>query len=93
MNSITINGKTITTNGRNISVVNGKVKIDGKTIFEEHNQDIYVEVHGDCGNIDTTGNVTVNGNSQDIDCNGNVVCYGDINGNIDCNGSVSLKRK
>lgn len=93
MNSITINGKTITTSGRNISVVNGKVKVDGTTIFEEHNQDIYIEVNGDCGDIDTNGNVTINGNCKDIDCNGSVICYGDINGDIEANGNVSLKRK
>lgn len=93
MNSITINGKTITTNGRNISVINGKVKVDGKTIFEEHNQDINIEVNGNCNDIDTTGNVTISGNCENIDCTGNVICYGDINGDIDCTGNVSLKRK
>ena len=93
MNSITINGKTIVTSGKNVSVINGKIKVDGKTIFEEHNQDIYVEVNGDCGDIDTTGNVTINGNCKNIDCTGNVTCYENINGNIDCTGNVSLKRK
>ena len=89
MNSITINGKTIVTSGKNVSVINGKIKVDGKTIFEEHNQDIYVEVNGDCGDIDTTGNVTINGNCKNIDCTGNVTCYENINGNIDCTGNVS----
>ena len=93
MNSITINGKTIVSSGKNISIINGKVKVDGKTIFEEHNQDIYVEVQGDCGNIDTTGNVTINGNCKNIDCTGNIFCYGDINGDIDSTGNVSLKRR
>lgn len=93
MNNMIINGKTIVTNGRNISINNGKVKVDGKTIFEEHNQDIYVEVNGNCGDIDTTGNVNVSGNCKNIDCTGNVTCFGDINGDIDCTGNVSLKRR
>lgn len=93
MNSICVNGKTIVTSGKNISIVNGKIKVDGNTLYEEHNQNIYIEVQGNCGNIDTTGNVTVNGNCENIDCNGSVTCYGDINGDIDCNGNVSLKRR
>lgn len=81
MNTIQINGKTIVSNGKNISVVNNRVKIDGKTFsIGDYTDDYNVEI-------------IVNGDCQDIDTNGSVVCYGDINGDIDCNGSVSLKRK
>lgn len=93
MNRIVINGNSIETNGRNVSIINGKIIVDGELLSSFNNYDIKIEIYGDCGNIETTGNVIVNGNCKDIDCNGNVTCYGDIQGDIDCNGNVSLKRK
>lgn len=93
MNRIVINGHSIETNGTNVSIINGKVIVDGKSLSTFSNYDVKVEIYGDCRDIDTTGNVIVNGSCNDIDCNGNVICYGGIKGDIDCNGNVSLKRK
>lgn len=92
VNKIVINGTNINCNGQNLSIVNGKIKVDGNLVSTINNNDINVEVYGNCGDIDTTGNVNIQGNCNNVDCNGNVTCYGDIKGNIDCNGNVSLKR-
>ncbi len=97
MNRITINGKTLSVaGGASVSVINNKLFINGKVVNDLQQyevKNIKITIEGDCGNINTTGDVTVKGNCKDIDCNGSVTCYGDINGDIDCNGSVSLKKK
>jgi len=80
---ITINGKTIVMRGgSNISIVNGKVIVDGKALEVDTSEyrTVNVSIEGDvgslqidCGDIDITGNVTgdVSTGQGDISC-GNV---------------------
>ena len=93
MNKIVINGQAIETNGKNVSIVNNQVKVDGKLLVISDNYVINVEIYGDCGDIDTTGNVIINGNCRDIDSTGNVTCYGLIKGDVDCVGNVIYRKK
>lgn len=92
MNRITINGKTITCPGSNVVIRNGKVIVDGDTIQECSSGDIKVVIEGDVNNIDCDGSVTVRGNVDgDIDAGGSVTC-GNVSGDIDAGGSVKCRR-
>ena len=93
MNSITINGKTIVSSGDTIIVRNGKVISDGVTIQDNLYGDVEITIDGDVKNIDTVGNVTVNGNvTGDIDTTGNVIVSGDVNGDVDCMGNIRINK-
>ena len=90
MNKININGQTIMCSGNNISINNGVIKVDGKVIKQCEIGNLNVTIEGDIENIACDGSVTVNGNvSKSIDCNGSVKVSGDVVGNIDCSGSCS----
>lgn len=93
MNKIVVNGQTIETNGKNVSIVNGKVIVDGNLLAVTDLHSSNVEIHGNCGDIETTGNVVVNGNCEDIDTTGNVICNGTVRGDIDCSGNVIFKKR
>lgn len=94
MNSITINGKKFVSSGDTVIVRNGKVISDGITIQDNLYGDVEITIDGDVKNIDTVGNVTVNGNvTGGIDTTGNVTVCGDINGDIDCMGSIIMNKK
>ena len=82
---ITINGKTFRCN--NVSVVNGKVTVDGKEMEMPDAKNIHISIEGDVGtlNIDC-GDVQVSGdvgylNSQQ----GDVKVGGDVNGTATLN--------
>jgi hypothetical protein len=88
--SITINGQTINCSGSNITISNGKVIIDGKTIQSDMNGNVHVEIHGDVENIQCGGSVTVHGNvSGCIDCGATCNVDGYVNGNVDAGNSVN----
>jgi len=57
MSSISINGKTFTIpSGKNISIVNGVVSVDGKVITDSVQTDCSVDVIGNVqGNVDAGG--------------------------------------
>ena len=86
---VVINGKSIDCTGRNISIQNGEVIIDGKVIQSSLERDIKVVVYGDVNNIDCAGSVEVHGNCGSIDCSGSCKVDGNVNGDIDASGSVT----
>lgn len=92
----------------NISVRNGILQINGNDIIESDIYNIKIEIEGDCGDINTTGSVTVMGNAgnidttgsvsvgkdcNDIDTTGSVTVYGNVKGDIDTVGRVIVKGK
>lgn len=87
MNSITINGKTITCSGNSIIVSVNKVVVDGNIISEGLIGDIIVSIVGDINKIECAGSVEVTGNVKETDCGGSCEVNGDVRGNIDCGGS------
>ena len=89
MGTININGNTFT--GSNISIVNDRVIIDGKTQVSNinMNQTLHIEVIGNIESLRADGSVTMNG-----DVEGNVDCGGSFKGNnvkgsVDCGGSCN----
>ena len=81
-NKITINGETITVKGNNISVINGKVIVDGVTIKEGLSGEVKIKFEGNLANLDAT-NVTVNGSViGDVNCT-RLQVDGSINGDVD----------
>lgn len=79
---------TIESNGSNVVVSKGKVIIDGKVIKNELIGNIEVSIDGDITSIDCAGEVIVNGNvNGNIDCGGSVKISGNVDGSIDCGGS------
>lgn len=98
MNTIFINGKKITTSGGSISVINGKVIIDGDDVdlgqFKEKVINIVVE-----GNINSvsssSADVTVNGSSGAVTTSsGDVKVKGDVAGSVTTmSGDVNVKGK
>ena len=98
LNNVNIgNGNTIIGGSNtNITSINGKDYTKEALSDDKSDKDytftgnITIEIHGNCGNINTTGNVNVDGSCNDIDTNGNVNVGGNVNGDIDTNGSVTV---
>lgn len=89
-NIININGKSISVQGNNISIVNNKVYVDGKLVEEGLTGDVKITFEGELANLDSSASVTVNGNVKgDIDASGSVTVYGDVGGDVDASGSVT----
>ena len=89
MNSIIINGITISTNGSSINISNGKIIVDGNEIHvgDSHN----VTITGDIKNLSVTGSVVCNDVSGDVDAGGSVTAN-NIKGDIDAGGSVHIRK-
>lgn len=82
--TITINGKTFTTKGNNISVINDKVMVDGVIIESGLSGIVKIQFYGDLASLDAniaeiTGNVI-----GKVDSN-TLKVTGDIRGNVDSN--------
>lgn len=94
MQEIYVNGKKIICNGRNITITNGRVIVDGKEIHNTENDiigsPVYLEViiNGDVGSISCDGAVKVQGNAGMINCGGSCSVGGDVSGNVRAGGSV-----
>lgn len=83
---ITINGKTY--HGRNVSVINGAVIIDGQVQDGTVNGVVELRVTGDLCNLLTDASVSLNGSvSGDVKAAGSVNC-GNVSGNVRAGGSV-----
>ena len=94
MNSITINGQSFVTKGKNIVCKNGKVYVDGDLIVGDLSGDVTIHFNGDlasltCADAEVSGNVLGDVNAADLTCGnveGNVNCAdlkcGDIKGNV-----------
>lgn len=89
-NTVIINGKSISVEGSNISVVNDKVYVDGKLIEEGLSGIVTIEFKGDLATLDSNGSIAVNGNVEgDVDAGGSVTISGDVEGDVDSGGSVT----
>ena len=86
MNTITINGQTITTSG-SIVIRNGKVILDGKETSDTNANQIVI--NGNVGSIDTDLSVNVSGKVEgNINAGGSVNCD-DVGGSVKAGGSVN----
>ncbi|MCY7865940.1 hypothetical protein P8918_13055 [Bacillus spizizenii] len=89
MNTVIINGKSISVSGNNIDVINDKVYVDGKLVEEGLSGQVDIAFEGDLANLRTGGSATINGDVKgDIDAGGSVNC-GNVNGMVDSGGSVN----
>ena len=94
--TITVNGKSKTVKGDNVSVINGKIFVDGKE-YKEHDElkDDYkvvnVLIEGNVNTLKSSCSVAVKGNVGTIDCGGSCSVDGDVTGEIDCGGSCTVK--
>ena len=88
MNRVVINGQVFETEG-NISVVNGRVVVGGKTLTELKETTIRIEVVGDLISLTTDSSVSVNGNVRgNVDAHGSIQIDGSVGGNVKAGGSV-----
>ena len=91
MNIININGKSISVQGNNISVINDKVYVGGKLVEEGLSGQVEISFTGDLASLDVDGSATVNGNIQgNVDIGGSLNCD-NIQGSADVGGSVSCR--
>lgn len=89
---ITVNGRRVQCSGRNISIQNGKISVDGKPLECDMTGDIHVVVNGDINQLTCAGSCTVSGDvNGSIDATGSVTC-GTVYGDIDAAGSVRCRR-
>ena len=88
MNRIVVNGITIDVEGNNISIQNGRVRVDGKDINVELGTNATLKVEGDLMNLTTDRSVECGNVHGNVDAGGSVHC-GNVEGNIDAGGSVS----
>lgn len=79
---IVVNGHTVV--GRNVSIVNGKITVDGKLIEFPDAKEIKIVVEGDLGSLRVdAGDVSVQGSCGEIEVNqGSVTVAGDVKGEI-----------
>ncbi|WP_404667178.1 hypothetical protein [Roseateles asaccharophilus] len=83
MATIIINGKTISASGSSVTVVNGRVIVDGKDVTPD-TKEIRIEVQGDIESLqaDVCNSVSVTGAVKELTTtSGNVNC-GDVEGDI-----------
>lgn len=86
-NRIRINGMDIV-GGRNITITNGVVMVDGNVVEGSPiNHRITVEVLGDLASLTCDGNVICEDVHGKVDAGGSVTC-GDVTGNVDAGGSA-----
>lgn len=93
MSVVIVNGTSYECIGRNISINNGKIKVDGKEIIPStgrFQREITVEVYGDVESIDSDGSVRVNGNVGEVNCGGSANIGKDVCGDVSAGGSVSV---
>ena len=79
---IVVNGHTIV--GRNVSIVNGVVTVDGKVVELPDAKEIKIVVEGDLGSLRVdAGDVSVQGSCGEVEVNqGSVTVAGDVKGEI-----------
>lgn len=89
---VKINGTSYCFKGNSdVSIVNGKVTVNGETIDTSECTEKYMNVviNGNVKNLVCSTDVTVNGDVNAIDCNGDVKCN-NAQGNIHCNGDCTV---
>ncbi len=85
MAAISINGQVYS--GNNVSIINGRVIIDGIAQGEVNGVVEIRVTEGLIGNLTTDASVNCSEVRGDIDAGGSVNC-GNVGGSIDCGGSV-----
>jgi cytoskeletal protein CcmA (bactofilin family) len=87
---ITINGTTYS--GRNVTIRNGDVIIDGVKIDgDKHSGTLELKITGNLTSLKADCDVHVTGDvGGDVDAGGSVSC-GNVNGNVDAGGSVNCE--
>lgn len=88
--TIVINGRVY--KGGNLSVIDGKVFIDGKEQPEENAKIFEIKIVGNVEHLEVgRGNVSIEGNvTGGIKCGGSVDVTGKVEGNVDCGGSAEI---
>ena len=101
MNTIKINGVTIETNGRSVSIKNGHVSIDGNEITKGVADKFVIEINGRLENLsaDKCESITISGTagtiktmSGDVTCGAVAGAVATMSGDIKCGaigGAVS----
>lgn len=82
MNKITVHGTTTHVSGRNITVYNDKVYVDGKLVAEGLSGEVKIKFEGDLASLDAA-NVEVSGSVKGPVDGTNITVHGDITGNVD----------
>lgn len=80
-NKIVINGKSHSVGGKNISIINDKIYVDGILVESGLSGIVEVKFEGDVANLDCT-TATINGNVLG-DVDGTTIRCGDVSGNVD----------
>lgn len=88
MNKITVNGKTYETEGKNISVINGVVTVDGKQVGGEVSGVVEIKFEGDLASLKSDASVSC-GNVQGTVQAGGSVNADNVGGDINAGGSVN----
>lgn len=93
--NVTVNGVSIKVpKNASVSVVNGKVFVNGKEYNGEELQNkqvVNLIIIGDVSNVNCNGSVNVYGNvNSSIDCGGSISVDGSVTGDIDCGGSSKV---
>lgn len=98
MNSIVINGVRIS-GGRNITVIDGRVIVDGKDVTPESNKEINISVEGKvdlikvdhCQKVYVAGDVgSITTQSGAVEVGGNVQgSVQTMSGSVECYGSIN----
>jgi len=93
--AVHINGKSYP--GNNVSMINGKVFIDGKEIQgEETEKEILFKIQGNLGSLKIeSGSVEVSGDVGTLEItSGNVKISGDVKGSVDLtSGNIKIQGK
>ncbi len=82
MSSITINGKSYV--GKSVTIVNGKVIVNGNEVTPEDSKTITINVEGDIDelNVDACEKITVKGNVKNIQTSSGDIDCGNVTGGI-----------
>ena len=88
-----MNGVTHHVNGKNVSIKNGSVYVDGELVVDGlHEMEQPVEIHweGDLASLVTTGSVTCGNVEGNVETQGQVNC-GDVGGHVNTTGAVTAR--
>lgn len=85
-NMITINGRRYSGNGQSVSVINGRVRIDGQDVTPDDNQkEILIHIDGYVNDlsVDVCDTISLNGEAKSLKTqSGDINVVGDVIGNV-----------
>ena len=86
------NGKRITVNGNDISIINDKIYVDGKEYVpnEKLIGDIKIVINGNVENVESYANLEIHGNVNNVKSNSNFTCN-DVKGDVKSNGTLTCR--